>query len=89
MERRELALRGEAAQQRGRGRRERNEEAAAEVEGEEAESSATFAAIALARESWDGWLCGWANVLPMGLAVAICHLGSSYWAGPIFSIITE
>ena len=62
MESRELAL-------RGRGRRERNEEAAAEVEVEEVESSATFAAIALAsRQSWDtgvvrlAWLC-W-HVLP-------------------------
>lgn len=47
VESREVALRGKAAQLRGR--RERNEEEA-EVDGEEADSSARFAAaIALAR----------------------------------------
>ena len=94
MESRQLALRGEGAQQRGRGRRERNDEAtAAEVEGEEAENSATFAAIALARAGSLGlgtggrsqlvrlaWLWARAAEMPMGLSVAICHLGSSYWA---------
>ena len=78
MESRQLALRGEGAQQRGRGRRERNDEAtAAEVEGEEAENSATFAAIAAGVAVLATWhvlpRCRWAS--PWPYATWALHIG--------------
>lgn len=88
MESREVALRGKAAQLRGR--RERNEEEA-EVDGEEADSSARFAAaIALATELAEtvttalaaaqlvrGCIC---RLPRCRLGIAVSHPSTLYWA---------